>query len=126
MQTIMLIMRRRPVAQAFMKKLAGSTDASIVCESDYTRAEHSIRKNNARAALVEVTEAGDYDAVHCLALCDRLRKNAPDCKLVLLCPEQDEPGVFQAVKAKKDGRIDDFVFYDASLDYLASKLLSML
>ena len=30
-----------------------------------------------------------------------------------------------AVAAKLDGSIDDFVFYDAGMEYLCSKLLSM-
>lgn len=126
MQTIVLIMRRRPVAQAFMDRLAGNTDISVACEREYARAERVIFEHNARVALIEVAESGEYGAAYCMALCERLRAAAPTCKLVLLCPEQNEPGVLQAVRAKRDGRIDDFVFYDASLEYVASKLLSML
>lgn len=42
-----------------------------------------------------------------------------------MCPEQDEKSIKQVVDAKGKKQIDDFVFYDVTTDYLASKLLSI-
>ncbi|MDL2218257.1 hypothetical protein LJC27_06320 [Christensenellaceae bacterium OttesenSCG-928-M15] len=126
MQTIVLIMRREPIAQAFIKRLLDNADIAVIHAPDYGRADRIIHEHSAGAALVEVGETSGYDTAHCLALCKRLRDVAPQCKLILMCPEQNGASVQEAVKAKKDRRIDDFVFYDASLDYLTSKLLSML
>lgn len=126
MQVAVLLMRRGPIAQALGRKLNESPDTTSLHEPDYARAAGTIACSGAGVALIEVGETSDYGARHCLDLCRRLRKCAPCCKLVLMCPEQDEAGVCQMIQAKKGGQIDDFVFYDASLDYLSSKLLSML
>ncbi|MGD9559993.1 MAG: hypothetical protein AB7V55_05240 [Oscillospiraceae bacterium] len=125
MQTIVLIMRRRPVAQALMQRLGDDGRLHLVYEPDYARADVAIRAHGAGIALIEVAEAGEYDTAHCLALCTGLRKKAPGCKLLLMCPEQNKNSVSQVVAAKRGGRIDDFVFYDATIDYLMTKLLSM-
>lgn len=125
MQTVALIMRRRPVAQGLMDALRNGGDVHIIFEPDYAHADVAIRSHGAGIALIEVAEAGEYDMEHCLALCAWLRKETPDCKLLLMCPEQDEESVAQAVTAKRAGRIDDFVFYDSTMDYLSSKLLSL-
>ena len=125
MRTIVLIMRRRPVAQGLMQKMIDDASLHLLYEPDYAQADIAIRTHAASTALIEVSESGEYDTSHCLALCTWLRKETPGCKLLLMCPEQDKTGVAQAVEAKKDGCIDDFVFYDSSIDYLVSKLLSM-
>lgn len=94
-------------------------------QPDYADADVVIRGCGAYCALIEVAESGEYDADYCLALCAWLRKETPDCKLLLMCPENDVKSVTAAVEAKKEGRIDDFIFYDASLEYLLSKLRAM-
>ena len=124
MQTIVLVMRRKPVVQALMKKMQDDSETHLMIETDYTHADATIRSHGACIALLEVAETGEYDMSHCLALCIGLRKEAPQCKLLLICPEQDTGGVAQAVESKREGRIDDFVFYDSTTDYLVSKLSS--
>jgi hypothetical protein len=42
-----------------------------------------------------------------------------------MCPENSSDGRHAAEEARRSGLIDDYVFYDASLDYLISKLDSM-
>ena len=116
MQTIVLTMRRKPIAQGLMLMLGGNPDLRLTCEPEYGSAD---------VALIEVNESVRNDVSRCLTLCDRLRKEAPQCKLLLMCPEQDRTAVAQAVEAKRAGRIDDFVFFDSTTDYLISKLLSM-
>ena len=125
MQTIVLVMRRKPVAQSLMQRMQTEQSLNSAFEPDYAQAGAAIRMQGASIALIEAWESGEYDTPHCLALCIRLRKETPECKLLLMCPEQDKGSVAQAVEAKRDGRIDDFVFYDSTIDYLASKLLSM-
>ena len=125
MQTVVLIMRRRPVAQGLIQKLRGDPNFSLYFEYSYTNAEATIRTHNAGIALIEVAETAGHDTAHCLALCARLQETAPQCKLLLLCPETNPMAVARAVAAKRRGLIDDFIFYDSTTDYLASKILSM-
>ena len=117
-------MLRQAVAQGLIHRLEGISDVRVFYEGDYSKAEGLINPNAADIALIEVAETGVYDVLYCLDLCTRLRKTIPSCKLILLCPEQDEADVSAIVEAKQKGNIEDFIFYDASLDYLVFKLIS--
>ena len=123
MQTIVLIMLRQAVAQGLFHKLNDISNIRAVYANDYEKAEDTINNNAADVVLIEVAEMGEYDVPYCLALCAKLRAN--DCKLLLLCPEQDEASISAVVEAKQNELIEDFMFYDASLDYLVSKLISV-
>jgi len=95
-------------------------------EPDYTQADDSVKKNNAKVALIEAEETGVYDVSKCLEICATLRRDAENCKLILLCPDQDEEAVAQTVTAMQEGQIDDFIFHEASIEYISSKILTML
>ncbi len=123
MQTIVLVMSRTAVAEGISAMLKQEHDIDPYHEQEYRRAAAVIQTKHAHSALIEVTEGGGHDAAYCLNLCDSIKKAAPDCKLLLMCPEQDKNGIRQAVSAKQAGRINNFVFYDASLRYLSSLLL---
>ena len=125
MTNVLLIMHRKAIAQGLMAKLKDSKDISLIYESDYSRAMIGIADCNAKAALIEAAESGPYGMDYCLALCKKLREQTPYCKLLLMCSEQDEGNVKQVVGAKGHKLIDDFVFYDVTIDYLASKLISI-
>ena len=123
MWTIVLAMGREPIAQVLAAKLADFIGVRVISERDYLTAADIACSRDAQTVLFELAEWGVYDADYCLRLCERLRKDAPDCGLILLCPEGDEVSVAAAVQARREGMIDDFVFYDASTDFLVSKLL---
>ena len=122
MHTVILAMHRRPVAQMLISKIRENPGIQAVFEPDYDTVVDDAVGYGAGAVLIEVAEAGAYDAGFCLALCARLREQAPLCRLLLLCPEQDEPSVSAMVEALRDGHIDDFFFYDTGIDYIVSKL----
>lgn len=122
---IMLVMQRKAIVQGLMNRLRNSPDMRLIYEPDYPNAEAATRCYAADVALIEAAESGPYDTTYCLALCERLRQQTPRCKLLLMCPEQDERNVKMVVAAQGDKQIDDFVFYDVSIDYLASKLISL-
>lgn len=124
-RTAVLVVWRSSVAQGLAQRLRDTPSLRLLFEPSHTRAEAAVRSGGADVALVEVAESGGHGIADCLALCDRLREEAPQCKLLLMCPEQDRAGVAQAIEAKSQSRIDDFVFYDATTEYLVSKLLSM-
>ena len=123
-KTIILAMLRLPVAQGLAHKLRKDSGANVIIESEYSKVISLAQDNSADSVLIEVSESGKYDAEFCLELCNGLRGSAPDCRRVIMCPETDELCVFEAVEALRDGMIDDFLFYDGSIDYLASKLLA--
>ena len=125
MPIIILIMQRQAVAQGLMSKLRFSPDLKLIYEPYYHKANYTIQNYNAKAAIIEVAESGPYDIGYCLALCKELRENTPECKLILMCSDQDEKTIDLVIEAKAKERIDDFVFFDVTTDYLSSKLISI-
>ena len=74
-------------------------------------------------ALVEIPESGTWkSAEKCLAICDAIRKQLPNCKQVILCNENDTDSYNAVIQAIQENRLDDFLFYDSSIHYLFSKL----
>ena len=114
MPNIVLIMQRKAIAQGLMIRLRDSPDINLIYESDYNNADMAISSTKAKAVLIEIVESGLYNIEYCLKLCKEIRKTIIGCKLILMCPEQDENCVKQVVNAKGKSEIDDFVFYDVT------------
>ena len=125
LKTVLLIMRRASLAQGLMAKARDDPGLRLCYEPDYDRADTAIRSHQATGALLEVAEGGRQDMGYGLSLCARLREITPHCRLMLMCPEGQTEAVHRAIEAKRKGEIDDFVFYDVSLDYLAASLQSL-
>ena len=125
MPNVILIMKRKPVAQVFMQSLQDNPDIHLIYEPYYHKAIYTIESYKARVALIEVAEAGPYEIEYCLSLCKELKRTSLECKLILMCSEHDEKTIKKVVDAKGKKEIDDFVFFDVTLDYLASKLISI-
>lgn len=125
LKTVLLIMRRASLAQGLMAKVRDEPGLQLCYEPDYANADAAIRSYQATGALLEVAEDGRQDMGYCLSLCARLREVTPRCRLMLMCPEGQTETVRRAVEAKRRGQIDDFVFYDVSLDYLAASLQTL-
>ncbi len=125
MSIIMLMMVRESIVESLTAKLQNSPNVSVIHDPDYDNAKLTIGRHNPNVAVIEVTETDRHNVSYCLALCQQLRQLVPKCKLLVMCPEQDENGVKQVVDAKLTKKIDDFVFYDVTVDYLTSKILSL-
>ena len=125
MKTIVLIMQRASLAQGLMGRLGDDPALQLYFEPDYVNADAAIRGHLAQGALVEIGEDGPHTADYCLALCRWLREAVSGCKLIVMCPESQPQAVEQVVAAKRGGQIDDFVFYDVSLDYLVACLQAL-
>jgi hypothetical protein len=125
MAIILLVMQRKAIVQGLINRLRNYPDILLIYEPDYPNAEASTRRYDAKVALIEAAESGPYDTAYCLTLCERLRQQTPGCALLLMCPEQDQQSVKLVVSAKGEKQIDDFVFYDVTIDYLVSKLITI-
>ena len=125
LKTVLLIMRRASLAQGLMAKVRDAPGLQLCYEPDYARAAEAIRSHQVAGALLEVAEDGAQDIGFCLSLCARLRETAPRCRLMLMCPEGQAETIRLCIEAKRRGEIDDFVFYDVSLDYLSASLQTL-
>ena len=125
MQKVLLVMRRKVLAQAIMNSLRDDGRFSFSAEYIYENAPITALAIRPDCAVVEVPESGEHPADETLPVCDGIRESCPGCKVLLLCPENSRESTAAAVRAKRGGRIEDFVFYDSSMDYLVAKLASM-
>lgn len=73
-------------------------------------------------ALVDVLDCKCEDQAETISFCKELHYKLPNCKILLLIPQDDIESRKMATKIKKSNIVDDFVFYDSSLKYLLAKL----
>jgi len=60
-----------------------------------------------------------------IGICKGLRESLPSCRILLIAPQDNDDIRNLAVNSVALHTVDDYVFYDVSLDYLLAKLLSM-
>ena len=125
MKTVLLIMKRASVAQGLIMKSGKTEGIHLVFEPDYNKAAASARTVGADAVLIEIAETGMFDSHFCIGLCDYLKGAFPHIKLVIMCPETNADAVADTIKARKSQLIDDFVFYDVSMEYLLTSLRAL-
>ena len=76
-------------------------------------------------AVVEMVAGTTKETEMILSLCTDLRRTGPGCQILLLVPQDNKEGRDMAMKAINAKVVDDYVFFDTSLDYLLAKLLAL-
>jgi len=116
-------MQKRMLSDALIAQTGNDTRFIFTTEPRYASAALTAEACSPDIAVIEIPESGAWKpAEKCFAVCDMIRRQLPDCKLVILCSEDDKDSYQAAIHAKQDNRIDDFLFYDNSVHYLLSKL----
>ena len=82
-----------------------------------------IQKINVAVVDMTLSILAALDAVD--TLCAGLRKAVPGSKILLLVPQRHRAIRTKAMSATSRKVADDYVFWDATLDYLLSKLLAL-
>ena len=119
---VMLLLCRRVIADLLITSLEKNGNVHAFGVYDYKNAVNTTASRKPNIALVEIPERHGTPARDTLEICDGIKGARPECKIVLLCPERDKESVNVCVEAKKQGKIEDFLFYDSGVDYLVSKL----
>ncbi len=124
---ILLIMSRKILADALIAQTGTDRSFELWADQNYASAVHTAVGYAPQVVVVEIPESGSWrSAERCLTICDSIRKELPGCKQVLLSSESDADSCSAAIRAKRENRIDDFLYYDTSVKYLFSKLESLL
>ena len=122
MTTVLLIMYRQLMSDALIRSLSGSLKFKFYRDQSYRQAVIATQTYNPDITLVEIPENKAYQPEDYLIICDDVKSVRPECKLMLMCPENSDESRQAAVEAMRSGRIDDFIYYNVSMDYLESKL----
>ena len=123
---VILVLCRRVIANLLAEALEKHAHMVVYAEYDYKNVKSTAMVRHPNIALVEIPERSGTPALDALAVCNEILEASPGCKIMLLCPENDKGSVNVCVKAKQQAQIDDFLFYDSTVDYLVSKLEAMI
>ena len=120
---VLLVMKRKMLSDALIEQAASDARFKLMTARNYSTAVLTAEACMPEVALVEIPESGTWkSAEKCLAICDAIRKQLPNCKQVILCNENDTDSYNAVIQAIQENRLDDFLFYDSSIHYLFSKL----
>ncbi len=127
MKTIVLDMQSELYAQAIRRMLVQELDGVQVTIARHPReTAEECRLLRPSALLMEVTGYTPWQLEERRSVRDAVRRDAPDCKVMLLVDEVADRGLADAVKREKQaGQIDAFLFASASEKYLAAMLDSL-
>lgn len=120
-------MSRKILSDALIAQTKTDRRFELWADQNYATAVETAISYAPGVVVIEVPESGKWRSVEmCLSLCDTIKKELPGCKQVLLSSESDAQSCRAVIEAKKANRIDDFFYYDTSINYLFSKLESLL
>ena len=102
--------------------MQGNPSFAFIQEHDYGRAAETAAACRPDVAVVEVPESKGRQTKDYLDICAEIRAICPRCKLMIMCPESSSISKQTAIAAMQAGDIDDFLFYDSTLEYFVSKL----
>ncbi len=127
LRTVVLDMQSSLYASALRRSLAQElTDCQIVISKTPQDTASECRVLQPYALLMEVTGYTPWKLSERLRLRDEVRESAPDCKTVLIVDEVADSTLADEVKqAKRDGRVDAFLFASATERYLAAFMDSL-
>ncbi len=123
MKKVGFITKNKVLAQSFGAAIGAKTevDFKLIPIFDFKQASLDAEVLGIDVAVID----GNHEIGTALQLCAQLRAAAPRCKILFMIGQQSRADAEIAVAAKRSGRINDFVFYDSSLDYFVAKLESM-
>lgn len=124
MKRIVLDMQCAMFADAISQALERSDpDFNVLRTEAPEKTAALCRSSLAYALIMEVTGYPPWRLEERLRLRNEVKRQRPDCKILLLVDETaDRALAFRVLQAKKDGRIDNFIYASVSPTYLAAVL----
>ena len=118
MKRVLLVMKRRVLAEAIMQE----TQSALLFRAEYRSENAPIAAETFAADVVLLEIPERTPRAQSAALCDAIKRQRPETRILLLCPENDPDACRVTIEAVREKRADDFVFYDTSIRFLLSKL----
>ena len=125
-KTVLLVLCRKVIAGLLVEAIESRTGLEPVGIYEFKQAKNTALLQKPKIALIEIPERHGAPAQETLVVCEEIKAASPGCKIILVCPENDQASVKACQDAVKSGKIQDFMFYDISVDYLVAKLEALL
>jgi response regulator RpfG family c-di-GMP phosphodiesterase len=123
---VMLVLCRKVIAKLLVEHITRNTCMEAIGVYEFDKARKMTQVHQPVLALVEIPERHGEPALDAFDVCEDIKEMCPGCKIMLMCPEKDKQSIEECVEAKKSGKIEDYIFYEASPEYLISKLKALL
>ena len=123
MRRVIVNMRDYIFADAIAQALQADTDSDFTVQrvTSVDEIEQYSELCDPYAVLMEVTGYLPYTLEKRLKVRDAVKAVNPDCKVVLIVDENSEQDIAEQVrKAKKSGKIDQFIYGSVSANYLVA------
>lgn len=127
MRKIMLDMQSGIFARTIQRMLLQELDDYQVIISEHPdKTVQRCKTFKPYALLMEATGYTPWMLEERLAICSKVKQNVPDCKIVILVDDQADSELAQKVKvAKRDSKIDAFLFSSVTEQYMAAVMDSL-
>ncbi len=126
MADVLLMLKRLSLGEGLCSIIEESGIGKPILETRYENLLASTECEQVKVVLLEVPESGLPNIYGCLAIIDQLKIRLPNCKVLLMCSELDHEAVKVAIKAQQSKRVDNFIFYDTSMEYLKASIKALL
>ena len=125
-EIVMLVFCRKVIAKLFIEHIENHTAMEAIGVYEFNRVKNAALVHHPILALVEIPERDGDPELDAFDVCDDIKEACPACKIMLMCPEGDTASVAACEDAKQKGKIEDYIFYDTTPQYVTSKLKSLL
>lgn len=121
MQRVIVNMQNFVFSEAIERALRSDGDFQVTVVEKTRDVTEKCRLLAANALLMEVTGKTPWRLEDCLEIRRQIKRNDPDCKMVLFVDENTDVKIAEDVKqAKRDGLIDLFIYGSTSVSYLVA------
>ena len=122
MKTVLFISSNKMLGQGLAAAIQSKPrlDFLWAAQLNYPQAIVGVDVFHADVVILDLVDQADMEQA--VAICQALRQNEQDVKILLLVRPEQAAVRKVAVDTKNNGLVDDFVFYDSSLTYLLAKL----
>lgn len=100
-------------------------DCQVIISEAPDRTAQRCRLFQPYALLMEATGYSPWRVEERLAVCDEVKRDDPQCRVVLLVDDADRGRAESVKRAKKEGLIDAFIYSSVTDSYLAAMMDSL-
>ena len=126
MPTIAVSFHLGVLSDTFGNDLRAKTGWKVCTASKMEQLLTECRCCHPDVVLMEVAQTPPWDTASCLELVAKIRAELPNAKFVFWCDERPGQIGEQVIKAKKEGKIDAFLYASADLEFFAATIKTLL
>lgn len=125
MKTVLFISSNKMLGQGLSTAIQSKLEFDFLWATQLHYSQAIVGVNIFHADVVILDIVDQEDMGQSVKICQSIRQERQDIKILLLVRPEQSTVCSQVVETKNAGLIDDFVFYDSSLNYLLAKLAAL-